>query len=340
MTKAIDDIIGTRTIPATFQLMCEHNADLSSLQLRNIAVEPVGHTTGYVWEQVTLPRAAGNANLLCLGNTAPLWPLARNRSVSVMIHDLSYRLYPEAYSLPYRAAHAVMLPLILKRARHIIAVSETEKASISALEDDLHNRITVAQNGGCIDRGGHAMANIKARFGNGYVLYVGSLSLRKNISGLKQVAVRLARERGQSFLFVGSNSRFFAETDLNIPEDVAHLVKFVGHIEDLDQISEIYQNARCLVFPSFYEASPLPPLEAMSCGCPVVGSDIPSMRERCGEAIGYCNPHDLNDIYRMVSAVLDDPDLTAKLVAKGYEQSQRFSWQRQAEHILAALLAD
>jgi glycosyltransferase involved in cell wall biosynthesis len=341
LTKAIDRLIGERNYPVSFRLICERHADLSTLPLANIEVEYLDGPHGASWEQFALPRALGDAELICLGNTAPLWSLATNRAVTVMIHDLSYQLYPNAYSRAYRLAHRMILPLILSRARCILTVSETERAQLVKSSPKIASRIVMAQNGGWSDALTVRNApDLPPPFGQGYLLYVGSLSQRKNVSGLLKAATRLARERGLRFLFVGSSGPVLTEPDMDVPLDVAPLIQFAGQVEDLDLLAQIYRNARCLVFPSFYEASPLPPLEAMQFGCPVVGSDIPSMRERCGDAIEYCDPTDVDDIVRAVLQVVDHPELTASLREKGFARAVKFSWHAQAQRVLAALIGE
>ena len=83
----------------------------------------------------------------------------------------------------------------------------------------------------------------------------------------------------------------------------------------------------------------MPPLEAMHFGCPVVASDIPSMRERCGDAAAYCDPYDIESISTAVAAVIDDPVYAQMLACRGLVQAVRYSWQQQARTILDAILA-
>ena len=106
------------------------------------------------------------------------------------------------------------------------------------------------------------------------------------------VGIAMARERGIPLVLVGSSGAFLSPLPVSIPDDVKHLIRLEGQVEDLGRLGDLYRNARCLLFPSFYEASPLPPLEAMHFACPVVASDIPSMRERCGDAAAYCDPYE------------------------------------------------
>jgi glycosyltransferase involved in cell wall biosynthesis len=218
---------------------------------------------------------------------------------------------------------------------------------LAALRPEARGRIRVAQNGGwgrAPGRGpgygpGYGAAGDADPRRHaptpGYILYVGSLSRRKNIHGVLAVAVRLAREDGLRTLIVGGGSEILAPIAGNIPPDVAHLVRFTGPVTELDALGELYRNAGCLLFPSFYEASPLPPVEAMHFGCPVVVSAIPAMTERCGTAAIYCDPHDVDDMAAAVRRALADPAL---LAARGQLHAAHWTWRDQAVRVLAAVL--
>lgn len=172
-----------------------------------------------------------------------------------------------------------------------------------------------------------------------HALYVGSFSRRKNYDAVVEVAIRLARERNLPTVLAGSAGAFLVPSGVAIPSDVAAMIRFAGQVENLGSLGELYRTAACLIFPSFYEASPLPPLEAMNFGCPVIGSDIPSMRERCGEAAEYCDPYDVADVMRAVCRVLDDPRRARDLAERGYVQAAKYSWREQARTVIAAVLS-
>jgi glycosyltransferase involved in cell wall biosynthesis len=86
-----------------------------------------------------------------------------------------------------------------------------------------------------------------------------------------------------------------------------------------------------LVFPSFYEASSLPPIEAMACGCPVVASSIPSLRERCGDAAIYCDPAAPLEIADAVYRIIVDEELKEDLREKGLERAALYDWKNCAK---------
>ncbi len=338
LTRALDRLVADNDLPVALRLVCEPGAEVDDLALRVTTVERAGSRWGgHAWEQLVLPGRVRGGHLLCLGNTAPFASLHAGQGVTVMIHDLSYRQFPGAYRLHYRLGHRIMLPSLLRRARTILTVSEREKAMLAALRPEARGRIRVAQNGGWGADGAGAAG---AATGDGapkpgYMLFVGSLSGRKNIHGVLAVAIRLAREDGLATLIVGGGSDILSPIAGEIPADVAHLVRFTGPVTELDALGRLYRDAGCLLFPSFYEASPLPPVEAMHFGCPVVVSAIPAMTERCGTAAVYCDPHDVDDMVAAVRRVLADP---APLAAKGQIHAAHWTWRDQAARVLDAVL--
>jgi glycosyltransferase involved in cell wall biosynthesis len=92
----------------------------------------------------------------------------------------------------------------------------------------------------------------------------------------------------------------------------------------LDELAALYRRAACLVFPSLYEGFGLPPLEAMASGCPVAASDLPAIREVCGDAAVLFDPRDPESIAAGIVRALDD---AGPLAARGLERASRFSWE-------------
>lgn len=329
LVSEMDRLVGSGDTEARLALACEPGADISDLRLRHIPVERRGGASGHAWEQFVLPRMVAGRRLLCLGNTAPLASALLGQRFSVMIHDLSYLSQPQAYSWRYRVAHRLLLPALLRRGAPVFTVCEAEAHRLLSLS---HGRpIVVAQNGGWpgdrIDR-----RNSQAR--ERMVLYVGSLSRRKNVERVIEVAVQLARQDDVRTVFVGSGSDILAPIRVQVPDDVAHMLEFTGQLPCLDQLADYYRRAACLLFPSLYEASPLPPVEAMSMGCSVVASSIPSMIERCGSAALYCDPLDSDDILAAVRRVLNDPVKVEELRNAGFACAEGYSWRDQALRVL------
>ena len=121
-----------------------------------------------------------------------------------------------------------------------------------------------------------------------------------------------------------------------MPEALRGLIEFRGYVDD-EALPGIYRGAACLLYPSLYEASGLPPSEAMHFGCPVVASDIAVLRERCGDAALYCDPGEPASLVAAVARLLDDPALRARLVECGRERAAQLSWRNQAIRVIDAI---
>ena len=88
-----------------------------------------------------------------------------------------------------------------------------------------------------------------------------------------------------------------------------------------------------LVFPSFYEGFGLPPLEAMSCGCPVVASNIPVLKEVYDDSILYFDPYNIDSIKDTITKVLYDKKLRKIMIEKGLKKTEKYSWEKSANKI-------
>ena len=340
ITREIDAMLDRGTLLADVSLLVPPGPWAERLELKRIQVKTVGRFSGFLWEQLELPRNVGKNLLLCLGNSAPITLLKQRQAhVAVMIHDVSFLDFPQAYKFGYRQMHRALLPLLLRRAREIFTVSQTERRRLARIDAGVAPRVTVVPNG-CwrdgSDTGGPQLDLPALR--PGYGLYVGSLSLRKNFKRILATAVRLAREDGMDFVFVGATGKIMRKPAVAVPPDVAHRIHFLGQINNREQLARIYQQARVLVFPSLYEACPLPPLEAAHFGCPVVVSNIPSMWERCGQAAVYCNPLSIDSIAGAVRKVVSDPALSEALAAAGHRRASERIWADQALAICAQIM--
>ncbi|MDO6416162.1 glycosyltransferase family 1 protein [Sphingomonas sp. BIUV-7] len=299
--------------------------------LRNIILTHSGGGAGNWWEQAILPRHIGKAILLCLGNSAPISSLLRRQPTMVMLHDQAYRQFPDDYSFGYRLAHHFIESLILRRSDIVLSVSEAERTVLLS-NNKINGQVMVAPNGSWI----HDTVAPAIRSGppsEGYGLYIGSFTRRKNIEAVMATAIALARQRRRPFRFVGPpNPMSYAEAAA-VPEDVKDLIRFDGYVAD-HELAELYHGADFLLYPSFYEASGLPPSEAMTFGCPVILSDLPVMRERCGVAALYCAPSDHQAIIAAACRILDEPELARSLSSLGRDQAATFTWEGQAKIIL------
>ncbi len=112
-------------------------------------------------------------------------------------------------------------------------------------------------------------------------------------------------------------------------------VRFTGPVGEADRPA-LYRGAVAFLFPSRYEGFGLPPLEAMACGVPVVGSDAASLPEVVGDAGVLLDPDDAAGMAGAVIQLAEDPAFRAELSRRALAQAARFSWERTARQTLAA----
>jgi len=174
-----------------------------------------------------------------------------------------------------------------------------------------------------------------------FLLYAGNIRPQKNIPRLVEafavVRGELANHPEYSdlrLIIIGDQiARNPAVRHAVIHSRVENCARFLGFVP-FDTLRVFYECAAAFVFPSLYEGFGLPPLEAMASGTVVVTSNVSSLPEAVSDAAMLVNPENVFDIARGIREVLLDPELRAKLVAKGKEQAARFSWDRTAREVI------
>lgn len=313
---------------------------ISPPELQKIQLKRVGKLTGHLWEQIELPKHCKNKVLWCLGNTAPVISLlSSGTKLLTMIHDLSYKYFPSAYSWKFRAFYSLLVPLEISKSDVVVTVSNAEKRAMTTHYPSLEKaNFHAAQNGGIPDDNalkvlGESVPGLDERQ---YGIYVGSLSKRKNAEGVLKAAIKfLEKYPDMRFVVIGASSGVFDSFEIEIPKTVEARLEMRGQVNDPQKIYDAFRQARFLLFPSFYEASPMPPVEAMTFGCPVISSEIPSLMERCDTAALYCDPHSEESIFDAVEKLMSSNELWQQLSTAGRNKAAEYSWRLQTERLLA-----
>ena len=292
----------------------------SPLPLKHIEVHTVGRLKGNLWEQIDLPWHARRGLLFSPCNIGPL--LHFNQVVT--IHDASVYAVPEAYSTLFRLKYKIIFQILGKTARHVFTDSEFSRKELAAYCGISPERVQVVPLGHEHILNVPADAGVFKKYDIGqkpYVLAVSSNSPHKNLVGLVKAVEGLGQTDFEVVMVGGTFSKVFQKTEIKLPE----MVKRIGYAND-SELRALYEQAVCFVYPSTYEGFGLPPLEAMTLGCPVVVSKAASLPEVCGDAVVYCDPHDPADIREKMLLTLRDQKMRLDLRARGYETSRRFSW--------------
>jgi glycosyltransferase involved in cell wall biosynthesis len=310
----------------------------TSLALENIRIRQIGHTRGHIWTQTEFPFAARDGLVFSPGNVHPVLMPTHQHTGVVTVHDLSYMYFPSAYSKAFRLLYGTLMPFSMARAQIIITVSEAEKRKIVERYPALESRIRVVYHGtgiaGCPPPAVTEHTSPKKR---SYILWVGTLSKRKNPQGVIDALTLLNLDVNIDLVVAGAGHRGFTGHGLRIARELQERIEFKGQIDDAAALSALYRDAHCLVFPSFYESFGLCPLEAMANGCPVVVSNIPALREICGDAALYCDPSDPTDIASKMRLLIQDPGLRDEFRKRGFARSASFSWARCAKETFQIL---
>ena len=265
-------------------------------------------------------------------------------------------LFDVAYLLPEFAQYFDKQGLALLRknsaravehAAHIITISEHSKADIATCYGYSPDKITVVYPG--VDRTvfrpqpADQVWAVRREYGliEPYVLHVGSLQPRKNLRRLMEAARALKAQGRLGFKLVLVGMRGWLEqpiyeavSDLGLTNDVI----FLGMVPT-DKLPKLMHGASALVLPSLYEGFGLTLVEAMACGVPILASNVSSIPEVVGDAGLLLDPYDVTSWAKGIDMVVQNREFANELVAKGFQQVERYSWIGAAQRTLEVFAA-
>ena len=281
---------------------------------------------------------------------APLWGV---KNLIVTVHDLMALTFPNFFGgrgyLQEKGAywyHHIFVPLSIKKAKKIIAVSQSTKSDlINHLHIEPENISVIYEAVDDQFKKDYTKDVIKSfkrdkRLPDRYLLYAGNMKPYKNIN-LIITALGILKEKGQlkhKLVIAGRKDRFFPSIfkevkDKNLLDDVV----FLDYVSD-EELPLLFKCADVFVFPSLYEGFGLPALEAMSLGVPTIVSNASSLPEVVSDGAIIVDPHDPQDLAQAIGSLLKDEDLRKNLSKRGIERSQAFSWRKTAEETLKVYL--
>ncbi|MEM9435148.1 MAG: glycosyltransferase family 1 protein [Pseudomonadota bacterium] len=296
-----------------------------------IKIRRIGSLTGHAWEQWDLYLGSRGGKLVSLAGSGPL---LHSRQI-LAVHDANLAINPQYYSPTYRVLHGILRPILIKKAVSLVTVSDFSLSELSSaydvnrdrfhvIHDSAEHIITVPPDLSVLERNGLTK--------DSYVLCVGNLSPNKNIP-LAIGAFRALRRTDIQLAVVGSNPRALAATQ--IPNEP--WLRMLGRVTD-GELRALYANAVAFVFPSVYEGFGVPPLEALTLGCPVVSSDSSAMPEILGDAVHFFKCGDVADCAeRMQDALTLSPNEKYKMCEKGVARAALYSWKASAKKLAKVL---
>lgn len=255
-------------------------------------------------------------------------PRSAKRIVTVhdMIHEIFSNLFPRNDATRRAKLAAV------RRADHIICVSENTRRDLLEVTDIPVEKTSVVYHGYSLINTNSKPAHPR-RLTAPYLLYVGARDGYKNFEGLLSAYASSSLRNEFSIACFGGGNATPRESSLiqSLGINPKNVVFLSGGDETL---SSLYTFASAFVYPSLYEGFGIPPLEAMSLGCPVVCSNSSSLPEVVGGAAELFDPKDIDCMRAALERVLLSADRSRRLVALGYQRVNFFSWEKCAQETL------
>ncbi|WP_197411951.1 glycosyltransferase family 4 protein [Sphingopyxis sp. H050] len=325
---------GDPAIAARLQLSLwiPRNAEENARHL-GLPYRVVGPLTGNLWEQIILPIRARGRTIVSLCNVAPM----ASRNAVTMFHDAQVHLVPDSYSRPFRLWYRLHQPVNGRRHRRILTVSHFSREQLDRLGIARLDRTAVVHNG--VDhvlsiKADDGIIEKRALAGKPFVVGLANTQPHKNIGLLLKAFARPELKYARLVLFGSAKQVDFVNAGHRVPDNVV----FAGRVSDAE-LRALYGHALCIAFPSLTEGFGLPPLEAMSMGCPAIVAPHGALPEICGGAALYAPADDDAAWASAIARLAADTDFRNDLQQKARQQADLFTWKRAASQLVQELLA-
>jgi glycosyltransferase involved in cell wall biosynthesis len=319
-------------------------ADLEVGQKNNVQlIYPKHKINRHLWFQLVLPFSLAKNKIDLFFGPNFMFPLFSRVRSAIVIHDLSFMLYPETQSF-FNKLYRKLLPYCARRAARIITDCSAIKAEvvkcfrvvpekIIPIYAGVGREFRTIEDTSCLTR-----IRQKYHLPEKFVLYVGTLEPRKNIIRLLEAFALVKKVfLDLKLVLVGKKGWLYQEIFNKIRKlGLENEIIIAGHVlwEDLPAI---YNLALVFTFPSLYEGFGLPVLEAMACGVPVVTSNCSSLPEVAGEAALLVDPKSATQIADAIKRFLSDAGLREQMIKKGRARVVAFTWEKCAQKVLGVL---
>ena len=267
----------------------------------------------------------------------------------VTVHDftplVTRWLHPRSRRMSFYIRYMYVLPLILRRAHIIIAVSNNTKKDLEKYLGIKSDKIRVVYHG--IDKNYRPiedmekLGELKSKYGlsSPFVLGQATAAPVDNVAILIEAFRQLRASASHDDSSLGSTKLvFFGRYDPAILSEVGRMglqneIVFLGYVPESD-LPALYSAAQIFVYPSLYDGFGFPPLEAMACGTPTIVSNVASLPEVVADCGLMFDPLDAVELAGKMHTLLLEEDIRSNLRVKGLERAKEFTWERAAAETL------
>lgn len=299
------------------------------------------------WTVFQLPRLLRRHRIDAFVSLNTKFPIAARIPAYVTVHGVEWFFYPEGYRLLERIKQRVWFELCCRYSAGIITFAQNSRRDIQRIRSSCRAPICVVPEG-CDPvfrqlTPAEVVPDLAVRYGlqAPYILSVCSLEPRKNIDSLLRAFARLVKKHAlpHSLALVGK-SGWKADRLRALAGElgISERVRFLGFVSDTDLVL-LYNHAVLFVYPSKYEGFGLPLLKAISCGVPVVTSNLSVTGEVAGKAAVLIDPFPVTDLAQGMKRALTDNVLRARLIRAGYARVAEYSWTEMTKGICDFILS-
>jgi glycosyltransferase involved in cell wall biosynthesis len=299
---------------------------------KNILIKRSGRLNGNLWEQIELPIIARRGLLISLCNIGSVFHFQQ----IVTFHDASVFAVPWAYKIAFILKYRFVMWILARTARQVFTVSQFSKTELAKYLGTSIERISIIPEGcehilqASPDRSIITKHNLSQK---PFILTIGSLSPHKNINNVIEAIKNYHTDEINLVIVGGEFGKVFKQVEAQETKQIIRL----GYVTD-SELRALYENALCLIFPSLYEGFGLPPLEAMSCGCPVLSSNMGSFPEIYRDAALYFDPTNLDEIRKTIQVFMGNAALQKHYRCKGFSLVKQYTWKQAGKALLERII--
>ncbi len=292
----------------------------------------------------SIPRAlvkAGADVVIEPSHFGPFNLLKHIKRITVL-HDLTPFLLPDFHVLSSRVFHRLLMPGILRRAHHVITVSEHTRQDMVERFPFTKEKSTAILLGRDTSFEPKQDTSVLEKYAirQPYFLYVGTLEPRKNLTVLIEAYHTFREKSGLAHQLILTGKKGWKIDGLlqTIQQSpYRNDIILTGYVAR-EELPVLYSMCEAFVYPSLYEGFGLPVLEAMSCGAAVITSKVSSLPEVGGDAALYFEPQSAAQLSDLLLNITKNPTLKTQHQQAALQQAQQFTWEKTAEATLNIIL--
>jgi glycosyltransferase involved in cell wall biosynthesis len=288
-----------------------------------------GNLRRLFWKHRELPQLYRKMNASLIFSPIPEAPIYGGCRYVVTVHDLIPLRFPKLS--PLTLYNRYYLPIALRKAEHIIAVSEATAQDLKGFFSISPAKITVIASG--FDRSNFRPLSLPIR---PYFLYIGRYDPHKNLSRLIEAFAGLADEY-QLFLVGAPDARFTPILQQQVEVlGLSARVRFLNYVA-YEELPILLNQALALVYPSLWEGFGLPVLEALACGTPTITSNLSSLPEVAGDAAILVDPYCVLEIREAMRQIGEQEAMRSQLRNLALQRASLFSWEKTGQQTVEVL---